>query len=450
VAERTFYGIEVVRAAEEGSGVRVLYRRLQRPGALEELRAAEVLFCTGTLQRPRRVTLVGEDNFAGPIVYGYHSHAEALDLRGKSVVVLGMGAFAIENARTALFNGAARVDMVVRHKLVVMTRFARVVAIDSQTDYSSNRDRASRHWGPPYPVDPSLLIMPPYIATGAQSAMPNAWLRAIKAGRTPNVWQSDSATNLSTSDVFFIAHALGRLEVHTGEVSHVEPCTVVIDQGKDGSKRIRADALIKNFGFESPDQEDRMGGTCEVVAQRTCSPPIWITPRIITFRHCTEVASMAAEDWAHADELFNFVGSGTFASSAYLEIFLHYRRRPEQLRRLLDSDRLPRKPISKTTKLDMSRGLEGALAFDKGLRERVNAQRRAINEATWQRYARPGTAARLMHKAWVQGFLEQNRADWEDTCRRLTGDPHAVPYIWGSGTQRDDAVTKQPTIQSAL
>jgi len=223
-----------------------------------------------------------------------------------------------------------------------------------------------------------------------------------------------------------------------------------VNQGELESMTLQADVIIKNFGFDDPDADNRMGGICEVTGQAHCRPPIWISPRISTFRHCTEVAQLAPHERVHADELFNFVGSGTFASSAYLEIYLHYRQHPELLRRLLSSSELPRTLISETTKLDLSRGLQAALSFDEDVRRKVNARRRAINEETWRRYAPEGSPAGLRRRAWVAGFLERNRADWEEACRRLTGDPYAVPYIWDSVQAGRPAPAEQPAIQAAL
>ena len=81
-----------------------------------------VLFCTGGLQTPRDVQLPGEHEFGGDVILGINSQVDHTLLEGRRVAVLGMGAFAVENARTALLRGATHVTMVARHYGLVLPR----------------------------------------------------------------------------------------------------------------------------------------------------------------------------------------------------------------------------------------------------------------------------------------------------------------------------------------
>jgi len=435
--DRIHFRREVVRVeeVEDGSAVRIFHRTPAAAGGeeavLEELRAGAVIFCTGTLQRP----LPGQAVFSGPVVDGIRDAAEALEYQGRHVVVVGMGAFAIESARTALLAGAARVDMVARHKTVVSTRLARVVNIMGQPEFNTHLERERTKWQPPAwhrppPFDPSDLMLQPYLYCDARDAAPDAWQRRLNRGRRPNVWSADSGTPWTTSDFFFVAHWLGRLQVHVGEIDHLEADTVVIRHRKHGLQRLLADIVIKNCGFEHPEEGDCMGGICEVVGHREYMPPIWITPRILAFRHETDLPPLSEEQYKCGAELFNFVGSAPFGVTVQLEIYLHFRERPEMLKELLKSLATQAVALSKTTKLDISRGINAALSADENLRAKINARRRVVNEETWRQYAPPGTPTSALHDKWIGGLLSQNYADWMETCRMLTGDPHAVPYVW--------------------
>lgn len=64
------------------------------------------------------------------------------------------------------------------------------------------------------------------------------------------------------------------------------------------------------------------------------------------------------------------------------------------------------------------------------LRAKVKASRAQLNINSFKRYAPKGTPPARLFEKWALGFLEENRRDWEDACRQLTGDPKAVPFIW--------------------
>ena len=70
------------------------------------------------------------------------------------------------------------------------------------------------------------------------------------------------------------------------------------------------------------------------------------------------------------------------------------------------------------------------LSSDKGLRERVNANRKRLNDETFKYYAAPGASKEEAQATWAVGFLRRNKQDWEDSCETLAGDRHAVPYLW--------------------
>jgi cation diffusion facilitator CzcD-associated flavoprotein CzcO len=65
----------------------------------------------------------GEDGFGGAVVEGNGGGPDGVDFTGKRVLILGMGAFAVENVRTCLLGGATQVTVLTRRLNLVVSRF---------------------------------------------------------------------------------------------------------------------------------------------------------------------------------------------------------------------------------------------------------------------------------------------------------------------------------------
>ena len=86
-----------------------------------QIQAAQVILCINRrLGKLRRVTWKDEHNFKGRIFNGSENHVREIDFAGKLVLVIGGGAFAAENARTAIEEGAAGVVVLSRRRGTVM------------------------------------------------------------------------------------------------------------------------------------------------------------------------------------------------------------------------------------------------------------------------------------------------------------------------------------------
>jgi cation diffusion facilitator CzcD-associated flavoprotein CzcO len=167
VADKIRCGAEVLRVVDAPGEprCRVQYRR---GGRRQELAAAHVIFCTGSLQRPRNPALPGEAAFGGPVVLGLGSAVNSLAFAGKVVVIVGMGAFAIENARLAMLGGAAHVHMVARTRVRVTSRFTRVLNILSSGAFYHPRGEGAGAGMPP--LDREELMRRQYALSDAQAA----------------------------------------------------------------------------------------------------------------------------------------------------------------------------------------------------------------------------------------------------------------------------------------
>ncbi len=102
------------RTAGEGEGSRKVYS--VQVGKMVVECEGVILAVNDRVGQPRPIEWPGREEFGGQLVDGFGGDAErkGVDWAGKRVVIVGMGAFAVENARTALENGAAHVTVVCR------------------------------------------------------------------------------------------------------------------------------------------------------------------------------------------------------------------------------------------------------------------------------------------------------------------------------------------------
>ena len=66
------------------------------------------------------MTFPMESFFSGHICYGVSGASDDVDFAGKSILIIGGGAFAAENARTAIEKGASKVVVLSRRRGSVM------------------------------------------------------------------------------------------------------------------------------------------------------------------------------------------------------------------------------------------------------------------------------------------------------------------------------------------
>ena len=96
-------------------GVRVKYN--DGEGNEKTIDGRGIFMALGAQQRPRRKVWSGETSFKGTVAYGSAGDVNCSAFAGQRVVIVGAGAFAIENARTALIHGATHVTMVYRRSI---------------------------------------------------------------------------------------------------------------------------------------------------------------------------------------------------------------------------------------------------------------------------------------------------------------------------------------------
>ena len=136
---------------------------------------------------------------------------ERLDWRNKNVLIVGMGAFAVENARTALEGGARHVTVLCRRHGTVCPKIIDYLNFATPYDDAFKHDKKSN-------MRNMMYWKKMYELSGA--TQPECWMGKIKhEGHT-----------ISVSDIWFVGHYLKKIKTITGEISSMTENGVYVDE----------------------------------------------------------------------------------------------------------------------------------------------------------------------------------------------------------------------------
>ncbi len=206
----------------------VCYRtRVRRNGKTETITSKGlILAINDRVGNPRTIAWENQHLFKGLLISGTSDESAAVDWQGQKVAVVGMGAFAVENARTALERGAEHVSVICRRHGTVCPKIIDYLNFATPYDDKFQHDRRSN-------IRNMMLWKKLYDASGA--TQPECWMGKIKhEGHT-----------ISVSDIWFIAHYLKKLETVTGTITGMYEHGVIVDQ----NHRIDADIVVNCVGF---------------------------------------------------------------------------------------------------------------------------------------------------------------------------------------------------------
>lgn len=390
--------------------------------------ADHVLLCVGGLQSPVRRSFPNENEFRGQLAYGIAGEADHIDVKGKQVLILGMGAFAIENARECLFHGAEHVTMLARNRNQIVAQLWMYLPFAQPQTYAPARlqqaalsDQAEakgepQQWSAVKPTEifaeMQKMMIQSYRRCDAEDAMPDEFRKFLKSGNMRDLRRRESPGTIPTaSDPFFVALALGKLSVVRGEVEKMLPDGVETLTGQ----QIKASIVIKNFGFDDPDAWLK-----PIVGQKHMHSPMVINDRVwlvkcerakLTRERVRKVGAEAFGD------MLNIPAVAPAVAATFVELFCYFQARPEKLAGLIDSGKLPHVEIGEDTPLSMSQGMWAMMQSDPALHERANHCREQVSVD--------------MKKRWTHiQYFQENRIWWRYCCKRMSGDEESVPYLW--------------------
>jgi len=210
------FNAKVTEVGQKGQGWSITYVKDNKLCSVE---SKGVYMALGAQQNPRNVTYVGEDSFEGTISSGIRDHMPVDKFQGATVVIVGGGAFACENLRTALMHGAEHVHMCYRTAMQCWPRLVHYHATLGDTtlgELGKSYDTAVKWAGLEGKVEPFF--------SRKCTAQPTA------------------------SDMFFMAYKSGRMSLHNTEITHVKSKSVVLKSGNE----IPCDVLMKCLGWLEP------------------------------------------------------------------------------------------------------------------------------------------------------------------------------------------------------
>lgn len=186
--------------------------------------AAAVFAFPGRLSVPKKVTFPGEEKFDGVVGYGVGDDVAPHQYTARRVAIVGHGAFAVENARTALEHAATSVTIICRQQHRVMPRIA---------SWLINMRSA------PVTIPEIVeLSLPMYKLTG----------------REPAETGLSQTTLTPVSDVYFLAQFFGKLHIVHSEILDFEPRHIRTSAGENHEAHV----FLKCLGFMPNDSIDRV------------------------------------------------------------------------------------------------------------------------------------------------------------------------------------------------
>jgi len=247
VAATSMYGnfrcnIKVTKTIKQEDGTYMVYSENLKTGEKFETHCKAVSFHVNRRIGERRdVVYAGEKNFRGDIVYGYANEVLPLKFWGKRVIVVGAGAFAFENLRTACEHGAKHVTILGRRAGSTCPKWIDMIAFLR-------------------PVDPNTWAT----HKGANAISFEAWKQCYHdAGlRTPECWDEGLLKphnhTVSVSDLVFIGGYHGMMDLKVGEIAKFRNDGQGVEL-KSG-EQIEVDIIIKATGFHLNAQVPKISG----------------------------------------------------------------------------------------------------------------------------------------------------------------------------------------------
>ena len=213
----------------------------KKKGQFYKIKCKGVFIATGAQAIRNEFSFPGEESFNGSIAFGSNDLGNAHDLfKGKSVCIVGGGAFALENLKTALTHGAKHVTLVHRNDIQVWPRCVHYLLSSEQnrkfSEYNELYLSIARWADLSVGAGPSFDIAP-FMHPGT-SAQP------------------------TSSDSFFAFYKAGLVSLVYGTVHHVHKDSIsvkhMLAEGKGNSdsksisSEIPCDVLLKCVGWEDP------------------------------------------------------------------------------------------------------------------------------------------------------------------------------------------------------
>ncbi|CAE7325188.1 unnamed protein product [Symbiodinium sp. CCMP2592] len=202
--------------------------------------ASCVCFFPGALSMPHRKTFPGEEIFGGQVGYGFNDEFNYAATQQQRGIVIGMGAFAVENIRTLMEHNSGKFYVIARHHNLLLPRVL---------SWYVNQTRA------PAPAATVLRAMEPMYKYYGK----DPWsYYSVQTNADRSVASIKQYTRWGIGDVYFLGVHYGKVETVEGQVKRLKPRTAVITNGLVIEN---IDHVIKCLGFDCDFGIDRINHT---------------------------------------------------------------------------------------------------------------------------------------------------------------------------------------------
>jgi hypothetical protein len=381
VADALYLETEVRKIEKTADGYRLELVREEGTAVLES--KGVILAINDRVGNPRGIEWPGQPVFTGDIVSGAADNAKLQDWHGKDVVIVGMGAFAIENTRTALEGGARHVTVVGRRHGTVCPKIIDYLNFATPYDDAFQHDKKSN-------IRNMIYWKKLYELSGA--TQPECWMGKIKhAGHT-----------ISVSDIWFIGHYLKKIETVTGVITAMDEDGVIVDD----RRRISADIVVNCIGFE----------------RNTSAAEALCGYRQMYNNNYVDKDFMYLADAYIDDDAFNsFFGSSVLEMAKfYLEVYIRYFDSPT-FHRMMEWEGIQKIPIEDRKWSHYITAAAALIGSDPELHEIAKKQ---VAQRT----------ADFLEKHDLETYIAENKREWIDTHSLLAGKPmqeaDCLPYVF--------------------
>lgn len=332
---------------------------------------------------PRTIAWDNQSTFQGKIVTGISDDAKDINWKNKKVVIIGMGAFAVENARTALVGGASHVTVVCRRHGTVCPKIIDYLNFTTPYDEEFKHDKKSN-------MRNMLLWKKLYDRSGA--TQPECWMGKIKhEGHT-----------ISVSDIWFIGHYLKKIDTIAGKISGMYENGVIVDN----RQRIDADIIINCVGFY------RNASKVKEICDYT---------KMFNNNYVDKDLMYLADAYIDDDAFNSFFGSSVLEMAKfYLDVYLHFFNNDDYYD-MIESDGIQTISIE-------DRKWSHYIAAAQALMKRYPAiYEKAKNQVTQR-------TQNFMEAHDLETYIAANKREWMDTHSLLAGKPmkpeDCLPYVF--------------------
>ncbi|MFU2314454.1 SDR family NAD(P)-dependent oxidoreductase [Staphylococcus saprophyticus] len=327
---------------------------------------------TGGLHNPIKKKIPNENLFKGHIASGISDDTPIDVFKNASVAILGHGAFAIENMRTAFENGADSVTIVCRKRNLVMPNFGNWLLNSSSGTM---------------PAKDVIEVMKPfYKACGINIEELNAIIE-----EQTGEWKINQNTVPAGSDLYFLAQILGKLKIVIAEPESLTEKSLLLNNGQS----IECDVFLKCLGSKTDDSLIR-----NIFGDKATIHGLWINedPNLITYNDGTN----GSQTLDNVKSLL--CSSYPFFVQSFVQPYIDYKKDP--------------------------------IKFDKLMKRIKNNKKESTVEILYTELwdylekAKKNLASHVEEECPFDAFQSKCESDWEYYSKLLTNDTLSTISLW--------------------